>query len=189
LNGDEAIEAGNLCTGRRVSGRAGPQSAQLLSEYIVYTVATGNVGPNPGIYTEQKYNKTNKVSAMYTEKLLRHFKNPQNIGVIEEPDGVGTIGDSSCGDYLCIYIKVQDDRISEIKYKIFGCPAAIATTSVLTELAFGRTLEEALEITDKDILTALGGLPDPKVHCSNLGASALHYAIWDYLRRPDKFKR
>ncbi|MDO9535041.1 MAG: iron-sulfur cluster assembly scaffold protein [Bacillota bacterium] len=117
---------------------------------------------------------------MYSDRVIEHFLNPRNAGYISNPDGVGIIGDPSCGDYLRIYIIVKDNRISDIKFEIFGCPAAIATSSVLTELAKGKTLEEALKITDLDVIRNLGGLPDPKVHCSNLGAGALHEAIQDY---------
>lgn len=120
---------------------------------------------------------------MYNNKVIEHFLNPRNAGYIPDPDGVGTVGDPSCGDYLRIYIKVKDNRISDIKFEIFGCPAAIATSSVLTELAKGKTLNEALKITDVDVIRALGGLPDPKIHCSNLGAGALHHAIEDYIKR------
>jgi nitrogen fixation NifU-like protein len=120
---------------------------------------------------------------MYTEKVIEHFLNPKNIGSMSNPDGVGIMGDASCGDLLRIYIKVKERRIDDIKFEIFGCPAAIATSSVLTELAKGKTIEESLKITDLDIIQALGGLPDPKQHCSNLGASALHNAIEDYCQR------
>ncbi len=120
---------------------------------------------------------------MYTEKLIEHFKHPRNVGQIPDADGIGTIGDPSCGDYLCVFIKVSGGRLSEVKFKVYGCPAAIATTSILTEIAVGKTLEEALEITDLDIAEALGGLPDPKMHCSNLGAEALFDAIMDYRAR------
>lgn len=120
---------------------------------------------------------------MYTEKVIDHFINPRNTGSIAKPDGVGTVGDPSCGDHLRIYICVKDNCISEIKFEIFGCPAAIATSSVLTELAKGKNIEEALKITDDDVIRALGGLPGPKVHCSNLGANALHQAIENYKKR------
>lgn len=120
---------------------------------------------------------------MYTDKLIEHFKNPRNIGQIPDADGVGTIGDPSCGDYLRIFIKVKEDRLTEVKFEVYGCPAAIATTSILTEIAAGKTLEEAFEISDLDIVEALGGLPDQKIHCSNLGTLALYQAMLDYLAR------
>ncbi len=121
---------------------------------------------------------------MYSDAVIEHFLNPRNAGYIPNADGVGIMGDPSCGDYLRIYISVKDDVISDIKFEIFGCPAAIATSSILTELAKGKALDEALKITDLDVLKVLGGLlPDPKVHCSNLGAGALHEAIQDYKKR------
>jgi nitrogen fixation protein NifU and related proteins len=120
---------------------------------------------------------------VYTDRVIEHFLKPRNTGCIPDPDGVGYIGDTSCGDYLRIYITVQDNRIFDIKYEIFGCPAAIAASSMLTVLAKGKTIEEALQITDLDVVRALGGLPDPKVHCSNLGAGALHEAIHDYYKK------
>jgi len=120
---------------------------------------------------------------MYTQKLIEHFRNPQNVGRIEDADGIGTIGDPCCGDFICIYIKVKNDLISEIKFEAYGCPAAIATTSILTELAEGKELKEVIEITEWDVVEAIGGLPDQKVHCSNLGTAALHHAIKSYTDR------
>ncbi len=120
---------------------------------------------------------------MYTEKLIDHFQNPRNVGSIPDADGVGTIGDPGCGDFLRLYIKIKEDRLSEIKFEVFGCPAAIATTSVLTEVALGKKLAEVFKITDQDIADALGGLPEAKMHCSNLGTVALYFAIMDYFSR------
>jgi nitrogen fixation NifU-like protein len=120
---------------------------------------------------------------MYSEKVLDHFRNPRNVGEIEEPDGVGTVGNPVCGDVMSIYIKVDDDKIEDIKFKTFGCGAAIATTSMTTELAKGKTLNEAMEITREDVADELGGLPPVKMHCSNLAADALHEAIEDYRKR------
>lgn len=117
---------------------------------------------------------------MYTEKVLDHFRNPRNVGEIEDADGVGTVGNPVCGDLMSIYIKVEDGRISDIKFKTFGCGAAIATTSMTTELAKGRTLDEALQITREEVAEELGGLPPVKMHCSNLAADALHEAIKNY---------
>jgi nitrogen fixation NifU-like protein len=117
---------------------------------------------------------------MYSEKVLDHFRNPRNVGEIENPDGVGTVGNPVCGDVMSIYIKVDDDKIEDIKFKTFGCGAAIATTSMTTELAKGKTLDEAMEITRQDVADELGGLPPVKMHCSNLAADALHEAIEDY---------
>ncbi len=118
---------------------------------------------------------------MYNSMLIEHFMNPRNVGRMPEPDGVGGIGDPSCGDFLKIYIKVENMRIEDISFEVFGCPAAIATSSILTEMARGMSLDEALELTDESIVEALGGLPDHKIHCSNLGATALHDAVRDYL--------
>ncbi len=119
----------------------------------------------------------------YSEMVIDHFINPRNAGYLENPDGTGVMGDPSCGDFLRIYINVENNCISDIKFEIFGCPAAIATSSILTELAKGKDIDEALKLTDMDVVRALGGLPDPKVHCSNLGAGALHEAILDYKKR------
>ena len=120
---------------------------------------------------------------MYSEKVLDHFRNPRNVGEIEDPDGVGTVGNPVCGDVMSIYIKVNDDKISDIKFKTFGCGAAIATTSMTTELAKGKTLDEALKITREEVADRLGGLPPVKMHCSNLAADALHEAIEDYRKK------
>ncbi len=117
---------------------------------------------------------------MYSEKVLDHFRNPRNVGEIEDADGVGSVGNPVCGDMMSIYIKVKDDKIEDIKFRTFGCGAAIATTSMTTELAKGKTLDEAMTITRKDVADELGGLPPVKMHCSNLAADALHEAIEDY---------
>ncbi|MFZ5752772.1 MAG: iron-sulfur cluster assembly scaffold protein [Bacillota bacterium] len=118
---------------------------------------------------------------MYTEKILDHFTNPRNLGVLEDADGIGVLGDPGCGDYIKVYIKVTDDHISDIRFQIAGCPAAIACGSAMTELAKGKSIDEAAEICDADILEYLGGLPEEKAHCSNLGAGALQNAIINYL--------
>ena len=123
---------------------------------------------------------------MYSEKVLEHFKNPRNVGELENPDGEGTVGNPVCGDMMTIYIKVEDDRINDIKFKTFGCGAAIATTSMTTELAKGKTLDEALTITREQVAEALGGLPPVKMHCSNLAADALHDAVKDYRKKKDE---
>ena len=117
---------------------------------------------------------------MYSEKVLDHFRSPRNVGEIEDADGVGSVGNPVCGDMMSIYIKVKDDKIEDIKFRTFGCGAAIATTSMTTELAKGKTLDEAMEITRQDVADELGGLPPVKMHCSNLAADALHEAIEDY---------
>jgi len=117
---------------------------------------------------------------VYTEKVMEHFKNPRNMGEIPGADGVGTVGNPVCGDMMTVYIKVKDNRIEDIKFKTFGCGAAIATSSMITELAKGKIIDEALEITRADVAESLGGLPPIKMHCSNLAADALHAAIKDY---------
>jgi nitrogen fixation NifU-like protein len=117
---------------------------------------------------------------MYSEKVLDHFRNPRNVGEIEDADGVGSVGNPVCGDMMSIYIKVKDDKIEDIKFRTFGCGAAIATTSMTTELAKGKTLDDAMKITRQDVADELGGLPPVKMHCSNLAADALHEAIEDY---------
>ena len=117
---------------------------------------------------------------MYSKTVMDHFKNPRNVGVIEDEDGKGDIGNPLCGDMMTIYLKIKDDVIDDIKFQTFGCGAAIAVSSMLTEIAKGKTLEEAKKITNKDVAAALEGLPKNKLHCSNLGADALQSAIRDY---------
>ena len=117
---------------------------------------------------------------MYSEKVMEHFKNPHNVGEIPNADGVGTVGNPVCGDMMSIYIKVKDDKLEDVKFKTFGCGAAIATSSMTTDLAKGKTLDEAMKITRQDVANALEGLPARKMHCSNLAADALHKAIEDY---------
>jgi len=125
---------------------------------------------------------------MYSDKVLDHFKNPRNVGEIKDADGVGTVGNPVCGDMMTMYIKVKDDRIADIKFKTYGCGAAIATSSMTTELAKGKTVDEALEITRQSVADALEGLPPVKMHCSNLAADALHEAIKDYRKRKEAKK-
>jgi len=120
---------------------------------------------------------------VYTEKVMEHFKNPRNMGEIPDADGVGTVGNPVCGDVMAIYIKVKDNRIADIKFKTFGCGAAVATSSMVTELAKGKTLEQAMKITRADVADELGGLPPIKMHCSNLAADGLHAAIEDYYKK------
>lgn len=119
----------------------------------------------------------------YSPIVLDHFKNPRNVGEIIEPDGMGEVGNPVCGDMMNVFIKVENDRIADIKFKTFGCGAAIAVSSMITEMAKGKTLDEAMKITNKDVAEALGGLPPNKLHCSNLGADALHSAIKNYRDR------
>ena len=117
---------------------------------------------------------------MYTKTVMDHFKGPRNVGVIDDADGVGEVGNPLCGDMMTIYLKIKDESIEDIKFQTFGCGAAIAVSSMLTEMAKGKTLEDAKGITNKDVAKALEGLPKNKLHCSNLGADALHLAIKDY---------
>ena len=125
--------------------------------------------------------KVRSAVQMYNEKVMDHFTNPRNVGEVEDASGVGEVGNPTCGDIMRISIKVSDDGIIEdVKFKTFGCGAAIATSSMVTELVKGKSLDEALEITNKAVAEALGGLPPAKMHCSNLAADALHKAIEDY---------
>jgi len=120
---------------------------------------------------------------MYSAKVMEHFQNPRNVGEIEDADGVGQVGNPVCGDIMALYIKVKDDRIVDAKFKTFGCGAAIATSSMVTELVKGKTLNEAERISRNTVAEALDGLPPIKMHCSNLAADALHKAIEDYKTR------
>lgn len=120
---------------------------------------------------------------MYSEKVMDHFSNPRNVGEIEDASGVGTEGNPTCGDLMTIYIKVENNVITDIKFKTFGCGAAIATSSMITEMAMGKTIEEALKITRNDVAEELEGLPPVKMHCSNLAADALRAAIEDYKKK------
>ncbi|HEY3314431.1 MAG TPA: Fe-S cluster assembly scaffold protein NifU [Bacillota bacterium] len=120
---------------------------------------------------------------MYNEKVMEHFYNPRNVGEIKDPDGIGRVGNPTCGDIMQIAIKVKDDRIEDVKFQTFGCGAAIATSSMVTEMVKGKTLDAALDITNRAVAEALGGLPPNKLHCSNLAADALHEAIKDYKAR------
>jgi nitrogen fixation NifU-like protein len=123
--------------------------------------------------------------ALYSEKVMDHFMNPRNVGDIDSPDGMGEVGNPVCGDMMTFYIKVKDDRIEDVKFKTFGCGAAIAVSSMVSEMAMGKTLDEAMKITNEMVAEELGGLPTNKLHCSNLGADALHAAIEDYRRRQE----
>jgi nitrogen fixation NifU-like protein len=126
---------------------------------------------------------------MYSEKVMDHFMNPRNVGEIPDADGVGTVGNPVCGDLMTMYIKVKDKKIADVKFKTFGCGAAIATSSMTTELAKGKTLEEAKKITRADVADKLGGLPPIKMHCSNLAADALHEAIKNYEEKQKETKK
>jgi len=125
---------------------------------------------------------------MYSDKVMDHFRNPRNMGEIPDADGVGTVGNPVCGDMMNIYIKVKDDRIVDVKFKTFGCGAAIATSSMITELAKGLTLEDAMKLTRSDVADSLDGLPPIKMHCSNLAADGLHEAIKDYRQKKEAEK-
>lgn len=120
---------------------------------------------------------------MYSKKVIEHFQNPRNVGEIEDANGVGTVGNPSCGDIMKMYIKVEDGVIADIKFQTFGCGAAIATSSITTELVKGKTVEEAEKLTRDAVAEALDGLPPIKMHCSNLAADALRAAIADYRSR------
>jgi nitrogen fixation NifU-like protein len=120
---------------------------------------------------------------VYVEPVLEHFLDPRNVGEIEDPDGVGSVGSPECGDHFKVWIRVEGERIAEVKYKVLGCPAAIACCSMMSELATGKTVDEAYQLDDVDIVCSLGGLPEPKVHCSAHAASALHDAIDDFVIR------
>ena len=122
----------------------------------------------------------------YTEQVMDHFMNPRNMGEMEDASGVGTVGNAKCGDIMRIYIKVENDVITDVKFKTFGCGAAIATSSKATEIVKGMTLDEALNVTNKMVMDALGGLPPVKVHCSVLAEEALHAAIQDYKDRLER---
>ena len=118
---------------------------------------------------------------MYTEKVMEHFTNPRNVGEIEDASGVGTVGNAKCGDIMRIFLKIdENDVITDVKFKTFGCGAAIATSSMATEMVKGKTIDEALELTNKAVADALGGLPPVKMHCSLLAEEAIKAAIEDY---------
>lgn len=119
----------------------------------------------------------------YSKKVMDHFMNPRNVGKIKNPDGYGKVGNPVCGDLMEMFIKVENDVIKDIKFKTFGCGSAIATSSMVTDMAIGKTVDEALEITRNDVADELEGLPPQKMHCSNLAADALHEAIKDYKKK------
>ncbi|MBQ7015726.1 MAG: Fe-S cluster assembly scaffold protein NifU [Firmicutes bacterium] len=120
---------------------------------------------------------------MYSEKVIDHFMNPRNVGEIENADGVGTVGNAKCGDIMRIFLKVENDIITDVKFKTFGCGAAVATSSMATELVLGKTVQDALQVTNKAVMEALDGLPPVKVHCSLLAEQAIHAALWDYAQK------
>ena len=121
---------------------------------------------------------------MYTEKVMDHFMHPRNVGEIENASGVGTVGNAKCGDIMRIYLDIDENQVvRDAKFKTFGCGAAIATSSMATEMIIGKTIQEALEVTNKAVMEALGGLPPVKVHCSLLAEQAVHAALWDYAKK------
>ena len=120
---------------------------------------------------------------MYSEKVIDHFMNPRNVGEIENADVVGTVGNAKCGDIMRIFLKVENDIITDVKFKTFGCGAAVATSSMATELVLGKTVQDALQVTNKAVMEALDGLPPVKVHCSLLAEQAIHAALWDYAQK------
>jgi nitrogen fixation NifU-like protein len=119
----------------------------------------------------------------YSEKVIDHFNNPRNAGIIDDANGIGEIGDPSCGDFLRVFIKVENDVVTDVKYQIRGCPASIACASAMTELAIGKNLDDAMMMSEDDIVDALDGLPEFKIHCSALGATGLRKAIMDYFEK------
>lgn len=120
---------------------------------------------------------------MYTEKVMDHFSNPRNMGELDNADGIGTVGNAKCGDIMRIYLKIENNIVEEVKFKTFGCGAAIATSSMATELVKGKSIQEAMKITNKAVMEALDGLPKAKVHCSLLAEQALQAALWDYAKK------
>ena len=120
---------------------------------------------------------------LYSEKVMDHFRNPRNVGTIEDADGVGEVGNAKCGDIMKIYLEIDDDVITDAKFNTFGCGSAIATSSMATELVKGKSVQEAMEITNKAVMEALDGLPPVKVHCSLLAEEAIHAALWDYAEK------
>jgi nitrogen fixation protein NifU and related proteins len=128
------------------------------------------------------------VESLYSEKVMDHFHHPRNVGRIDNPDGVGTVGNPVCGDVMKLYIKVKDGRIADARFQTFGCGAAIATSSMVTELAQGKTLDEAIALSNQEVAAALDGLPPAKMHCSMLGEEALKAAIDDYRKKSGEGK-
>jgi len=129
------------------------------------------------------------IQSLYSEEVMEHFRNPQNVGDMDNPDGTGHVGNPVCGDIMELYIRVKDNVITDAKFKTFGCGAAIATSSMVTEMVKGKTIEEALEISNKAVAEALGGLPAAKMHCSVLAEEALRSAINDYHSRQQGGKK
>ncbi|MEY8338223.1 Fe-S cluster assembly scaffold protein NifU [Lachnospiraceae bacterium 62-35] len=121
---------------------------------------------------------------MYTEKVMDHFQNPRNVGEIDNPSGMGTVGNAKCGDIMRIYLDIDENQIiKDVKFKTFGCGAAVATSSMATEMVKGKTVQEAMQVTNKAVCEALDGLPPVKIHCSLLAEEAIHAALWDYAQK------
>ena len=125
----------------------------------------------------------------YSDLLIEHFYNPRNVGVIENPDGYGKVGSPVCGDLMEVYVRVEDGHLADLKFRTFGCAAAIASASMLSEMAKGQPLQVAAQLTDEEVACALGGLPEIKMHCSNLAATALRAALEDYYDRHPEARR
>ena len=119
----------------------------------------------------------------YSEKVMDHFMNPRNVGEIDDASGVGTVGNAKCGDIMKVYLKIEDGVIQDAKFKTFGCGAAVATSSMATDMVIGKTIYEAMEVTNKAVMEALDGLPPVKVHCSLLAEESIHAALWDYCKK------
>ena len=164
-----------------------------VSDSIGRKPATEMKGRSPGIEVctaepeEQSKTITKKgkeENAMYSDKVMDHFQHPRNVGEIENPSGVGTVGNAKCGDIMRIYFDIDENQvIRDVKFKTFGCGAAVATSSMATELVKGKTIYEALDVTNKAVMEALDGLPPVKVHCSLLAEEAIHAALWDYAQK------
>ncbi len=134
--------------------------------------------------TKGKRHRIERNLHMYSEKVMEHFNNPRNMGEIEKPSGVGTVGNAKCGDIMRMYLEIDENEvIQDVKFKTFGCGAAVATSSMATELVKGKTIREAMEVTNVAVMEALDGLPPVKVHCSLLAEEAIHAALWDYAER------
>jgi len=144
------------------------------------------IGTRAGLPAHEMAGADARTAMKYSEKVMDHFRNPRNVGSIDGADGVGEVGNPACGDLMKLYIKVSDDVIEDVKFETFGCGAAIATSSMVTELVKGKTLDEALSVSNRQVAEALDGLPPIKMHCSNLAADALHAAIENFKERQAK---
>jgi nitrogen fixation NifU-like protein len=138
------------------------------------------------LYRQDERQEESTGYLVYNETILDHFKNPRHIGEIENPDGSAVVGDPNCGDHIRLYLTIEGDKIVDMRYKVFGCAAAIATTSILSELAINKDLDDALAITDDDVIEAAGGIPTRKAHCSLLGVVGLHSALAEYFIKKEK---